>query len=165
MAICGQWFEKQLWTHVLVIAQMSQCAQSFQTHQWLLILVFHCELMCPCASFWPMVWYIPINSETGCSLWAHYVFNAIHYYNLWDKYSLWSYMSLCSNNLQYFSNILYSVAVNTSHLAVVSGSIRANLYTTQHGNLPNFFHATLPFFWICGNCTSNTLFNKILKRP
>ena len=27
--------------------------------------------MCPCASFWPMVWYIPINSETGCSLWAH----------------------------------------------------------------------------------------------
>ena len=71
MPICGQWFEKQLWTHVLVIAQMSQCAQSFQTHQWLLILVCHCELMCPCASFWPMVWYIPINSETGCSLWAY----------------------------------------------------------------------------------------------
>ena len=100
----------------------------FNLQYWLSMVNLR-VIMWPWTPMWAMVWYTPITSETGCSLWAHYVFNTIHYYNLWDKCSLWSYMSLCKNSLQYLLDILYSLAVNTSHLAVGSGSICANLCT------------------------------------
>ena len=56
------------WANVTVCAHMPPCVD---TQQWCLVLVYHCELMCPCTPMWPMSWDSAITSNTWCPLWNH----------------------------------------------------------------------------------------------
>ena len=42
--------------------------------QYWLSIVYSCVSMCKCAPMWPMIWYIPVTSETVCLLQTHVSF-------------------------------------------------------------------------------------------
>ena len=103
---CGQWFDTYQQSPVLIIyfALMSlyvpmcphlanSLTHTYKLWYWLLIVSL-CVPMVPCAPMWPMLWYKPINFETGSSFWvhvavcAHEVDGLIPIYNLRDWFAI-----------------------------------------------------------------------------